>query len=658
MIGRNRQKTKSPGAGVAKTSPPKVAIRRRYTFFTIALILACGLVYSNSLHNGFHLDDFYRIVDNAGIHAIHPVWRHFLDPSTSSSVRSLQQYRPLLPIALSISYAFSGTGVAAYHLFNIATQAVASVFVFLFIISLLLMDKADARQADSAEWIAFFAALIFAIHPISGYPVNYLCAIDLLLMQAFLFMCLYSYVRIRSLGGTPGRWAATLSLLVLSLMAKTNAVIAPLLVFFIEFVAAGESIRSKKPWIRVFAFVCTVSLFLVWVKFIVHFSDSENVISGGIRDGYYYLLTQIRLYFVHYARNFVWPFQIRALPFVEEVESTHNFLFLTGLAFLSGTLLVAWICRRRSPILSFSIFASWTMMLLESSFLPLFQPVSDYRVYPAVPFLSLIVCLVAFRHVSTKIASLICVVLVIWFAFASFFMNGHFKDEKSFWGQSVRYGADATGTMNYAMCFRGDNDAIAKKYLELSLQLNPSYYLAHINLGLLRIGEGDWSGGLEMVQKGVLLSPPTCMDISLYWLSVANERVGDTKSARENIIKALQYSPENTESLYRAAYLAQSRQNYQEALSYLDRLHAIEPNVMLSRFIAGWCWQAMNQPEKAIEHYRLAIRYRPDYAQTYANLGYALLSVGRKQEACSFFERYNTLVPPDKRVKVMPEECR
>ncbi len=650
-------KTPAPVGGVAKAPQPEPAIGRSDIFFMIALVLACALVYSNSLHNGFHLDDFQRIVENPGVHSIHPVWRHFLDPSTSASVNSLQQYRPFLPIALSIGYAFSGTGAAAYHLFNIAAQAVASVFVFLFLISLLRLDNVDAQQPDSAEWIAFLAALIFAIHPISGYAVNYLSAIDLLLMQAFFSMCLYSYVRMRKLGETPARWAGTLVFLMLSLMAKTNAVIAPLLVFFIEFVAAGESLRSRKPWIRVFVFACAVLLFLAWVKFFIHFSDVENVISGGMKEGYYYLLTQIRLYFVHYARNFVWPFQIRALPFVEQVTSPLHFLFLTGFAFLTGTLAIAWACRRRSPTLSFLIFASWTMMLLESSFLPLFQPVSDYRVYPAVPFLALITCLVAFKVTSRRVASLICVALVIWFASASYSMNGNFKDEKSFWGQSVRYGSDCIGTMNYALCFRGENDAIAKKYLELSLQINPDYYLAHINLGLLLIGESDWAGGLEMVKKGVSLSPPAGMDMSLYWLSVADEQVGDTKSAYENIIKALQYNPENTKFLYRAAYFAQSLENYQEALSYLDRLHAIEPNFLLSRYIAGCFLQGMNQPEKAIEQYRLAIRYRPDFAGTYANLGYALLSIGHKQEACSSFERYNALDPSDERVKAMLEKC-
>ena len=72
------------------------------------LAVLTAVVYSNTLANGFHLDDFYRIVGNLGITQVHPVWRHFLDPGTTSSLKSIQQYRPLLPLTLSLNFAVSG----------------------------------------------------------------------------------------------------------------------------------------------------------------------------------------------------------------------------------------------------------------------------------------------------------------------------------------------------------------------------------------------------------------------------------------------------------------------------------------------------------------------------------------------------------------------
>ena len=48
------------------------------------LVVACGVVFANTLYNGFHFDDIYRIQGNPGIQDFWPPWRHFTDPYTSS----------------------------------------------------------------------------------------------------------------------------------------------------------------------------------------------------------------------------------------------------------------------------------------------------------------------------------------------------------------------------------------------------------------------------------------------------------------------------------------------------------------------------------------------------------------------------------------------
>ena len=62
------------------------------------LVLLPVAVFASSLDNGFHLDDFYRIVDNPGIRQVAPMGRHFTDPSTNAWLPRLVQYRPLLPL--------------------------------------------------------------------------------------------------------------------------------------------------------------------------------------------------------------------------------------------------------------------------------------------------------------------------------------------------------------------------------------------------------------------------------------------------------------------------------------------------------------------------------------------------------------------------------
>jgi hypothetical protein len=62
-------------------------VRRSSPFLDLALIvLAAGVAFHNIFQNSFHLDDFYRVVGNPGIQQVHPVWRHFVDPSTSTTL--------------------------------------------------------------------------------------------------------------------------------------------------------------------------------------------------------------------------------------------------------------------------------------------------------------------------------------------------------------------------------------------------------------------------------------------------------------------------------------------------------------------------------------------------------------------------------------------
>ena len=161
----------------------------------LVLALAVAATYSNTLMNEFHLDDLYRIRDNPEIRRVSPVLRHFTDPGTISGSRGVSesalnqigQYRPLLPLTLTLNYALGGLDLPGYHVVNIAIHLAGCVLVFLLVARMLAIARPrgfpDERHARRA---ALLVALVYAVHPLSGYPVNYILARDLLLMQVFL----------------------------------------------------------------------------------------------------------------------------------------------------------------------------------------------------------------------------------------------------------------------------------------------------------------------------------------------------------------------------------------------------------------------------------------------------------------------------------------
>jgi protein O-GlcNAc transferase len=52
--------------------------------------------------------------------------------------------------------------------------------------------------------------------------------------------------------------------------------------------------------------------------------------------------------------------------------------------------------------------------------------------------------------------------------------------------------------------------------------------------------------------------------------------------------------------------------------------------------------------DEAVEAYQASLRYRPNYAGTYLNLGYALRDSGRVAEAVTAWEQALRLAPNDR----------
>ncbi len=185
--------------GILRTQAEE-ALGWRPVLHALLIALAASAVYANTLHNAFHLDDFYRVVDNPGIRRVAPAWRHFLDPSTSSTDPWLVQYRPFLPLTLSLNYYLAGESLPGYHLANLLFQIVASILVYFLVLELLRHWSVQRLAPDREEIVALVVAVLFAIHPVSGILVNYIVGRDLLLMQLFVTASLLAYMRMRSNG--------------------------------------------------------------------------------------------------------------------------------------------------------------------------------------------------------------------------------------------------------------------------------------------------------------------------------------------------------------------------------------------------------------------------------------------------------------------------
>ncbi|MGH7566916.1 MAG: tetratricopeptide repeat protein, partial [Gemmatimonadota bacterium] len=527
------------------------------------LALVVAATYSNSLWNSFHLDDFYRIRDNPEIRAVTPILRHFVDPGTISGSRGVSesvlnqigQYRPLLPLTLSLNYAMGGLALPGYHVVNIALHLAGCVLVFLLVARVLALARPRGIPGEKgARLAALMVALIYAVHPLSGYPVNYILARDLLLMQGFLLGSLLVYARA---GERPSawRWIAALVLLELALLSKVTAAVAPLLILAWEWTISGKDLRTRRPWRRAAAFAAVVAAHLGAARLFLDFGDLSRV-QAGTGWSWTYALTQVDVHMTEYLKNFLWPEAIRMAPYVVPRTSLLDLRVLLALAVIVATVALAVKLRRAAPAAAFAVLGYWTLMLPESSVLPISHLAVHYRAFPSSWLLFLALGLFVARVARPRVAFALGTTAAVVLAFTSFSMNRIYRTEESLWAHSVKHGGEALAQMNYAMSLPDRGDPRVREHLERAVEMSPNYVLAHVNLGLLALDQGQAEAGLARLRWVTQMAPD--WPEAHYWLSVALDRVRMVDESMAAAETAAALDPENMQYGYRLA-LASSR---------------------------------------------------------------------------------------------------
>jgi tetratricopeptide (TPR) repeat protein len=613
------------------------------------IIVLAGLVFANSLHNGFHLDDYYRVVRNPGIQQLSQPWLHFIDPSTMATIERIGGYRPMLPLTLSINYAIAGDSLVGYHLGNLGLQIGAAWLVYLLVLRLLSIAPPKLirmSHPSRSRWVALCVALLFAVHPVSGIPVNYICARDQLLSQLFWSGSLLVYLGMHQRRAFTGLgWAAALSLLTASLMSKGDAVMAPGLILCLELTVLGQSIQSWRPWRRAAMFALPVIGLFAFQSLVLDRSEVGNVVNAEA-SRWTYALTQARLHVFRYLPQFVWPFSIRQDP-DETLASGSDLAVLISLVVIAVSLVEAYRARRTHPLVSFCIFAYWVTIAPTSSFVPLHHIAVDYRPYPASPYLFLALSLAAL-HLRASLHVPVAVGAIAWCAIVSFHLNRTWLNDRTLWAHSVQQGGGSLAYHNLAMATPdvGERRAL----LERALEISPNYVLAKINLGRALVRMGEVEAGLDWLEQAVRSRPRDGQ--ARYWYGRTLYDIKRYPQASREADRAAELDPRNARTVHQAALAWQAVGDHQKAMRWLDALDKLRPRMLQADFARGFSLQQLGRSAEAIAAYRRLLEHSPDHVQGRFNLGYELMKSKECGQAIPEFERALAL-QPDRRAALL-----
>ena len=205
---------------VASPSSATAPLPPRFWLFVAALSMAVLIVYQPVWNGGFIWDDAAHVT-RPDLRSWQGLWSIWSTPGAT------QQYYPLTHTFFWVQHRLWGDIPSAYHLVNIVLHASAASMVGLILYRLAIPG-------------AYFAAAIFALHPVQVESVAWITEIKNTLSAVFYLGAAIAWLRYREKANV-GAYALALGLFVLALCSKTVTATLPAALLLIEWWRRGHA---------------------------------------------------------------------------------------------------------------------------------------------------------------------------------------------------------------------------------------------------------------------------------------------------------------------------------------------------------------------------------------------------------------------------------
>jgi Flp pilus assembly protein TadD len=578
----------------------------------LLVALIAGLVYLNSLSNGFALDDLPLVRDNPEIRSPARLTAHFLQPYWPQGGEASGLYRPVTIVSLNVNRAITGPAPLGYHAGNLLLHALVSGLVWYVV-----------RGAGTRYGTALAAALLFAVHPVHTEAVANIAGRAELLGALFVLTAwlLHRRARARDASGQRRRWSiAAGAAYLLALLSKESTILAPALFLIDDRLSRpdGQHRASTRTVYAAYGVALLVALLLRVAALgglrgaeDVYFLDNPAAFAGTWTRIATALAVQ-----AEYLRLFIWPLRLSSdysFDAVPVVDSPLDPRLVVGIA-LAGGWLTLWLWgRKRATPLALAA-AIWVLFFLPASNLVL--PVGTLMAERLAYLPSLAGCLIV-GHLAARLGepgnrrtarlatlAVAAAAVLIAFSLRTLERNPVWKDNATLALHDVRVmprSAKLQAGAGIVLQARGDLASAETAYRE-ALSIYPDYAQIRYNLGVLLRDAGDEPGAIEHLSRAAELSPGNPQPPLL--LAPLLERAGDTEAALDAYAAGSLLNPANHAFRFnhgRLLFLSGHTNRAREALSTLAR---DDPQGLPGALALALLAELDNQPDRAASIYR------------------------------------------------------
>ncbi len=612
------------------------------------LALGCALLvvgiyaaYHNTFRVPFLFDDADSIEKNWTIQSLATA----LFPPTNSGVTV--SGRPLLNLSLAVNYRWGGTDVFGYHLGNLLIHMAAALALFGVIRRTLQLPRLAGRYGTQATPLAWFAATLWAVHPLQTESVTYLIQRAESLVGLCYLLTLYAFIR--AVENSSRVWAAAACLACfLGMAAKEVMVSAPLVMLLYDRTFVSGSFRASWQRHRRLHLGLAAGWLLLFAL-VISSGRRGTTVGFAAVSWWDYALTQTSG-IIRYLQAAFWPVNL-VFDYGAIVEKTPAVLI--GSALLLLPLLVAtMVALRKWPKAGFLAAAFFLVLAPTSSVVPVAtQTLAEHRMY--LPLAALVVGGTLLCHgMSRRFYGGVLLSLIVAAGTVTINRNTVYQTSLSIWEDTVRKVPDNVRALNNLglFCLEADrvDEAIAR--LSEAVELVPRYAVAYSNLGraLIKKGTNETSPGRSTADliKGIEFGrKPSGSDGNNRLLR--NEKITAGLAMLE---KATQLDPRNALFMANYADALLTVQAPEAAVPLLEQAVALEPENGDFHFNLANALARLDRDELAVEHFQAALRHQPNDVEVLTNYGSLLRRMGRLSESIDYLQTALRLKPEVARV--------
>lgn len=572
------------------------------------LLAAAGiLVYLNALRGQFIWDDYALVAENTYIKNWHFIHNIFSADIGKGYGIAYGYYRPLLLLTHVLEYHAWQLHVIGYHAVNIGLHICVSWALFYLMRMLLIHETA-----------AFFAALLFIVHPVHTESIAYISGRAEPLAGLFILLTLIFYIsaiRARDTAPNPDTpylpprirffFFASASF-ALALLSKENSLITPL-------VLLGYHIAYKKR-------LCVLPLLAMSGIVGIYTLIRSHVLMGKplVSVSWYELGTRLPAFFAaitEYARLLFAPLNLR-MEYGEYLQFGYTDPRVI-LGILLALILCAFIIKKRhnSPAMFSCAFSCIAFLPVSNLLHPMAFFIAEHYLYlPSMGICMLLAACISKITPQKKyyLAYSMLSILIIIYGYVTITQNNYWKDYASFSLRTLRHTPKSLRILNNLSVYYNtiDKKQEAIRINKHILRLYPHNAIAYCNLS----------------------------DIYL--------SLGKKETAVQLLKKALQTHTTGTRASLRLADIYRDTGKYRDAICLYRKTLRDAPYDMRAYNNLGTVYMLLNKPIQAMQIFTRALDAGIyNSPEIYHNIGLLCLDRGKTKEGIRMIEHALTLQP-------------